>query len=270
MTRRAAPLLIVVAAGALASCAMVADWRATLDPPPPTSVHSSNWKEPPKGYLPAGAHPDAMLILPPPPAAGSPEQAADSARFEATRALQGTPRWTQAIRDADLSGKEAFRGFSCVAGVKIGADTTPTLAKMLLRLIDDARPIYNPTKDAYGRKRPAAGNTAPICVPRESWIETNGSYPSGHAMIGYAWAMILTELVPDKATELATRGRAFGDSRAICGVHWQSDVDAGRMLAAPLLARLHADPGFQSDLATARSEIEAARKLGPPERCGVS
>ncbi len=271
MIRRATPALIaIIATTALAACSLADGWRSQLEPPPPTPVGSASWKEPPKGYLPAGAAPDAMKILAPPPAVGSDVQKAELANFEATRALQGTPRWTQALRDADLSGKEGFHGFSCAAGVKIGPQTTPVLAKMLLRTIDDARPVYNPAKDFYARRRPAAGNTRPICVPREDWIETNGSYPSGHSLIGYSWSLILAELVPDRATEITTRGREFGDSRVICGVHWPSDIDAGRTLAGALVARLHADPGFQSDLATARSEIESARKLGPPQHCPVS
>lgn len=270
MTRRLTPLALMFAAAALSACSMVSDWRlGPGEPPPPTPVHSSTWREPPKGYLPAGAHPDSLKILPPPPAVGSPQQLGELATFEATRALQGTPRWTQAIRDADLSGKEAFMSFSCAANVKIGPDTTPTLARLLMRLIDDGRPVYNPAKDFYARKRPAAGNDAPICVPRERWIETNGSYPSGHSLIGFSWGLILAELVPDRATELVARGREHGDSRVICGVHWQSDVDAGRVLASALVARLRADPGFQADLAAARSEIEAARTLGAPPHCGA-
>ena len=244
MKRSLAPALLVIAALAL-----------------------SAWTEPPKGYLPAGAHPDGVKILPPPPEVGSTTWKAELAQFETTRALQGSPRWAQAIRDTDISGPEVFRGFSCAAGVKLGPDTTPVLAKLLLRLIHDARPLYNPPKDLYARKRPAVGNTAPICVPREPWLETNGSYPSGHAMLGYSWSLILAELAPDRATALIIRGRDFGDSRAICGVHWQSDVEAGRTLATAMVARLHAEPAFISDLATAKGEVEAARKLGAPEGC---
>lgn len=265
MKRLHAPALLVIVALALSACSLTAGSRDPRDPPRP--VGAADWVEPPKGYLPAGAHPDGQKILAPPPEVGSPTWKAELAQFEATRALVGSPRWTQAIRDADLSGKEAFDGFSCAAGVKLGPDTTPTLAKMLRRMIDDARPVYSPPKDFYGRKRPAVGNTAPICVPREAWLETNGAYPSGHALIGYSWSLILAELVPDQATALIIRGREFGDSRAICGVHWQSDVEAGRTLAAALVARLHADAGFQADLATARAEVAAARGLGTPERC---
>ena len=50
---------------------------------------------------------------------------------------------------------------------------------------------------------------------------------------------------------------AFGDSRVVCGFHYPSDVVAGRLAAAALLARLHADPAFLKDLAAARREITA-------------
>lgn len=273
MISRAPLLLLAVTAATLAACALPSAGKSASEAPglaPPTPVDSSRWTEPPKGYLPAGAHPDGRKIMPPPPAEGSPRALAERAEFEATRALKDTPRWTQAIRDADLSGKEAFHGFSCAAGVKIGPTTTPTLAKMMLRLIDDARPVYNPAKDLYGRTRPPIGNTAPICVPRERWLETNASYPSGHSLIAWTWTLILAELIPDRSTEIAARGREFGDSRMICGVHWSSDVEAGRLLAGPLVARLHAEPGFMADMATAKAEIEKARTLGAPEHCPVS
>lgn len=234
---------------------------------PPTPVDSTAWRDPPKGYLADGATPDSVAIVPAPPAPDSLQGRAERKTYEDTRALAGTPRWIQAQRDADLSGKEAYRGFSCAAGVKIGPRTTPTLATMMLRITDDAKPAYNPAKDLYSRKRPAAGNTAPICVPREDWIETNGSFPSGHSLIGWSWALVLAELVPDRSTQILTRGREFGDSRIICGVHFASDVEAGRTLASGLVARLHADPGFMRDLATAKTELASARRLGPPTGC---
>jgi len=58
------------------------------------------------------------------------------------------------------------------------------------------------------------------------------------------------------------RGLAFGHSRVVCGVHWQSDVEAGRVIGASVVSRLHADPVFAAQLAGARAEIAAARAAG--------
>ncbi|EKT65066.1 PhoN2 (Apy), periplasmic phosphatase, apyrase, ATP diphosphohydrolase [Providencia burhodogranariea] len=51
------------------------------------------------------------------------------------------------------------------------------------------------------------------------------------------------------------RGYAFGQSRVICGVHWQSDVKAGRLIGSGVVARLHASPEFQQALSLAKDEI---------------
>lgn len=51
-------------------------------------------------------------------------------------------------------------------------------------------------------------------------------------------------------------------SRVVCGMHWMSDVEAGRIVGASTLSRLHADPVFVAKMAHARREIEAARASG--------
>ena len=89
-------------------------------------------------------------------------------------------------------------------------------------------------------------------------MKTNASYPSGHAMVGWSWGLILSELAPASADSLMAAGKAVGDSRVICGVHFQSDIEAGRTLASAMVARLHGEPEFQRDLATARRELARA------------
>ncbi len=56
----------------------------------------------------------------------------------------------------------------------------------------------------------------------------------------------------------------FGQSRVICRVHCQSDVDAGRTVGQAVLPRLHQDPEFVADMAAAKLEAKKARKHGPP------
>ena len=66
------------------------------------------------------------------------------------------------------------------------------------------------------------------------------------------------EIVPARTDAILRRGLDFGESRVICGFHYQSDVDSGRILGAAALARLHADPGFRRDLENARRELARA------------
>jgi acid phosphatase (class A) len=219
-----------------------------------------------KGYLPKGAL-DSIALLGPPPTPSSLAGQADQARFEETRPLQGSPRWTLAARDADLRGGVVQR-FSCAAGARLDGKT-PRLLKMLFKLQYDVRDTGDPAKNLYSRPRPLVGNDKPICVKRETWMLTNGSYPSGHSMIGWSWGLVLSELAPDRAETLMENARDFGESRVICGVHYESDIEAGRRLASAMVAREHADPVFRADMAAAKLELARARKGPAPEGCDV-
>ena len=50
------------------------------------------------------------------------------------------------------------------------------------------------------------------------------------------------------------RGYMYGQSRVIAGYHWQSDVDAARLVASAAVARLHADKRFIKLMKKARRE----------------
>jgi acid phosphatase (class A) len=65
------------------------------------------------------------------------------------------------------------------------------------------------------------------------------------------------------------RGREFGQSRIICGAEWQSDVDAGRIVAAAVVGRVQKTPLFQSDLSAARKEVAKSMSAGrtPQANC---
>jgi acid phosphatase (class A) len=103
---------------------------------------------------------------------------------------------------------------------------------------------------------------SPIPAEDEAKLAKNGSYPSGHTSVGWAWALILAEIAPERADAILSRGYSFGRSRVVCGVHWQSDVHAGRVIAAAVVAKLHSDPVFLAQLAAAGKELAAVRAKG--------
>ncbi|HEV2530719.1 phosphatase PAP2 family protein [Phenylobacterium sp.] len=216
------------------------------------------------GYMHKGEL-DGTLILGPPPAADSPRARSDRQTYLDTRTLAGSKRWTLAERDNDLWQGGAVHRFSCALGAEIGPKTTPVAYRVLQRVELDVRTVGTPPKDHYNRTRPPIGDAQPLCVPREDWMRTNASYPSGHSMAGWAWGLILSELRPDRASELMVAGREIGQSRVVCGVHFQSDVDAGRELGAAMVAKLHDHPEFRQDLETARAEL--VRDRTPPTDC---
>ncbi len=108
-------------------------------------------------------------------------------------------------------------------------------------------PDFPPTtaKNRYKRTRPFVLNKETSCTPdAEKDLMTDGSYPSGHSSLGWAWALILTEIDPEHTNAILARGRAFGESRVVCGVHWQSDVIEGRFMGASTVARIACRSGL--------------------------
>lgn len=215
------------------------------------------------GYLPRSQWPDSLALLPAPPQAGSVQEAADLAHHRQSRAWRDHPRWTLARQDAQLKFPAAAGVFACALGVSISAENTPHLNMLLRRTLIDAGLATYKAKDHYSRKRPYVQLAESTCQPaEEAALSKDGSYPSGHAALGWAWAQILASLAPDRMDALLQRGHAFGQSRMVCGYHWQSDVDQGRLVGSAVVARLQSDPVFTAQAQLAQQEIAAARAQG--------
>jgi len=215
------------------------------------------------GYLSPETTPSSLALLPPPPDTGSAAFALDEEISRRSFALRDTPRWLQAISDADQTFPHAAGTFSCALNIPVTEADTPHLYLLLRRSMTDLGRSTATAKNQYNRTRPFMLNKEPMCTPDDkAQLEKNGSYPSGHTTIGWGWALILTEISPERADAILARGLSFGESRNVCNVHWHSDVVQGRIIAAGTVARLHADPTFRADLEAARAELAAVRKKG--------
>jgi acid phosphatase (class A) len=222
------------------------------------------------GYLAKSALPDSLSLVPPPPAPGSAALALDEDANRKALALRATPRFAQATEDANLLFPRAAGTFSCALGAPVTEADTPHLYLVLRRVLSDAGASTGRAKDRYKRQRPFLVNKEPTCTPsEEADLGRQGSYPSGHSAAGWTWALVLAEVDPEHENEILVRGRAFGQSRVVCNVHWQNDVNEGRIMGAATVARLHADPAFRADLEAARKELAAvrARGLAPSRDC---
>ena len=215
------------------------------------------------GYLDAASVPASLALVPAPPVAGSAGFALDEQISREARALRGTPRFAQATHDAELGFPEGANQFSCAIDLDVDAQRTPALSRLLERSRIDASAATRAAKKHHQRPRPFMVNGEPTCTPQdEAGLRRNGSYPSGHTSIGWAWALLLSEIVPDRADAIIARGRNYGGSRLVCNVHWQSDILEGRFMGAAAVARLQDNPAFQRDLLAARREITLARAHG--------
>jgi len=254
------PLLSSAGRGLAVLCLALSGCAATPDTAP---VFWTGFQDHPHGYLSADAAPNAARFLPPPPAAGSLREQADIETYRSTRALEGSARWAMAQADNEIETPSAPRVFAPALGVTFDPERVPTLTRLLGRMLGDLETIQTPVKKGARRPRPFVAEPAATCIAPQPWLTASGSYPSGHAALGWAWALVLSEMAPDKADEILARGLAYGDSRVICGVHYPSDVEAGRIVGAALVASLKADPDFQADFIQAQRELQTLRAARP-------
>lgn len=211
------------------------------------------------GYLPSGSF-DLLRVLPPPPALRSVRDNAERAEFKATRKLKDSPRWDLATNDVKLAPADLLDDFACPLGVTLTPATAPRTMALIARATADIFPEIGRAKKFYDRPRPFLRDQGPVCQPPGE-LKGSADYPSGHAAAGSTWATLLAAAAPDRGALIMARGRAFGDSRLVCGVHTRGAVEGGQLGAAAILATIAGTPQFQRDLAAARSEIEAARAV---------
>lgn len=209
------------------------------------------------GFLPWPSLPDSLNLIGKPPKSDSSELAFDVERNKEMRLLKGSKRWDLAVSDSNLKFPHAAGTFSCALGFEITEKDYPNLYVLLRRSATDAGLSTFAAKKKYQRSRPFMVNKQATCDPsNEDHLRTSGSYPSGHSAIGWAWALILSELVPEKSNAILARGRAFAQSRAVCNVHWQSDIVNGSVLGAAAYSKLHSSALFLTTLERAKAEIE--------------
>ena len=226
--------------------------------------------KPYEGYLTPGEF-EVTRLIEPAPRKGDPRYETDRKIFRATRALLDTPRGEMATSDADASPAALMRDFSCAMGVTLTPQNAPAVLHLISRAGTDTAAQTNIAKDVYKRSRPFHIDRGRICQPKAE-LGDSFDFPSGHVTRGWTWAYILTELAPDRAQQILGRGRAYGESRFICGAHNESAVQAGRESASATMALVRTKPAYRADLDSARLQLAALRAnpaSRPPDKCDI-
>jgi acid phosphatase (class A) len=194
---------------------------------------------------------DPRALLPDPPANGCPTTLKEIDLILRKQAVR-TPEEVARIKQEVHLNVYLFEN---VLGSWFTAKNLPLTAALFDHVDADIYPVIESAKKDWDRPRPFLQDKRvhpPIDLPK------NAAYPSGHSTVGNLDALILAELAPDLKSAILARGRQIGDDRVIAGVHFPSDVAAGRTLARDLFARFMASTAFQADLAKAKAEVAAA------------
>jgi acid phosphatase (class A) len=198
---------------------------------------------------------DPVALLAPPPVAGSAEQAADLATVVSVHG-KCTP---EEAAQADSEKKFFIFSFTPAIGAFFQPGKLPKTEALFRRLEKEVSAVTDTAKDHWKRPRPYV--VLPSLAPDAS--EKSFSYPSGHSTHATVYALVLTDLFPDKRDEILAIGRAIGWRRVLAARHYPTDIYAGRFLAKAIVRELNANAVFISDLAAVKGEIIAARTAVP-------
>jgi acid phosphatase (class A) len=200
-------------------------------------------------YLTPG-RPDGIVLLSPPPAAGSAEEAADLASVRAVCFGRTAEEEKRARSDDKLS----FDIFAPAIGPVFELGKLPKTQALLERVKKDIGEVIDTAKNHWRRQRPYQMDThLAIGKPEPSF-----SYPSGHSTRGTVYALVLAEVFPARQAAIIATGRQIGWDRVVFGKHFPTDIYAGRVLGQAIVHELLTSPAFAHDLAEAKAEGEVA------------
>lgn len=221
-------------------------------------------------YFSATEMPDMLNWYPAPPKEGSEEYIRDIKRYYWGKSQRLNPeRAAIAVRDAHYGLGTIIREFSVPFGLQVSWQNTPEIFTLLRDALATTDSICKLPKTKYMRPRPFVVFNEKTLTPKdEGSLRMNGSYPSGLTILGWSAALLLMEINPEAADTLLARGLMYGESRIIIGAHWQSDVDAGRLVASVAYAKLHTSDRFLRQMAAAKKEFAKLKGKYPPIEYG--
>jgi acid phosphatase (class A) len=188
------------------------------------------------------------LLLPPPPANNSMQTRDDLAevmRLQVTR----TP---DMVKRAQADEARNVWRFADVMGPKFTREQLPVLAKFFRRLVDSGDAVVDPYKDMWHRPRPPQYSDLVKPVVK---LSTAPSYPSKHATDATLMGIVLSNMVPEKRAEIMARAADYAHNRVVGGIHFPTDIEAGRITGTVIAARLQTQDDFNAAFEAARIEL---------------
>ena len=197
---------------------------------------------------------DPARLLPAPPVDGSLAAKSELAEVKAIEAAR-TPKELERAKHDDET--ESASIFADVLGPAFDLAKLPASAKMFADIRNDEKLAANAAKSHFKRNRPWVVDAA--LKPCSNHDAPQSSFPSGHATMGFAFAVVLAEIVPEKSKDLLARASEYAENRLVCGMHFRRDIVAGEVLGTAIALEMLHNPAFRGEVDASAKELHAIR-----------
>jgi acid phosphatase (class A) len=197
---------------------------------------------------------DLIHILAPPPAADSLAQKAD---LEAVHTAVNS-RTDAEIKHVQEDDQRIVFRFADVMGSNFRSESLPFTTQFFQHVYADGNAATVAAKAYFKRQRPF------VIDPDIKIIVVQApdfSYPSNHSTFAYEAGILLAAMIPEKAAAIFERAVDYAHNRVIAGVHFPTDVEAGRISGSVIDNALLHNAHFLTDFERAKSEVRAALGL---------
>jgi len=203
---------------------------------------------------------DLVRFMVPPPADDSAQTRAD---LDTMIGLQNT-RTKEMIANASADIAQDVWRFTNALPVdlqpRFDKQALPEVDAFFDRLRATKSAVIDPPKLYWHRPRPY--DLSPQIVPAIK-KENTLSYPSGHATAGTLMAIVLADMLPEYRAAILERGADYAQNRVVGGVHYPSDVAAGRLAGTLIALELQHDAAFNRQFAEVKAALRAQLRLPP-------
>ncbi|MFT4001763.1 MAG: phosphatase PAP2 family protein [Rhizobium sp.] len=194
-------------------------------------------------------------LLPPPPANDSMQMKAELAEILTIQVTRTPEMAARAVADAE---ENVWRFSDVVDNPKFTKENLPKFSAFFDRIVETEGAVVDPAKDVWKRPRPHLYSdlVKPI-VP----LSKSGSYPSGHTTLGTLMGIVLSNMVPEKRAAIMARAWEYGHNRVVGGIHYASDIEAGRIAGTVIAQTIMTHDDYKSEYEDAKAELRAALGL---------
>jgi acid phosphatase (class A) len=195
-----------------------------------------------------------VKLLPPPPCETCEETKAELAELADLEHARTPEQESSALNDA----KGTLARFIEGAGIAADVKALEACEGFFVKRRQEEVAAVEAAKSAFCRLRPFKTLGSGLHPVQGAKPEDSFSYPSGHAAWGGEIGLLLIRMMPEKQSELYQRINGYARSRMIAGVHFRSDVEAGKLFGAALANALFASPDFNREFDEAKTCVRKA------------